>query len=181
MDAQLTHIFLLELQRQARFGLMAGHDLNQALAALDLDRLWYSVQSLLVAAGNVSKLLWPSDPKIPDRAATLKQALNVPDDSPLEPRTFRNHFEHFDERLETWATSSDHRNVVDSNVGPPGAIVGIDPGDFLRNFDPTSGAITFRGDTYDIQPIAQALTEVYDTATQEIARRRLDPGGLSTT
>jgi len=43
---------------------------------------------------------------------------------------FRNHFEHFDERLEEWAKSSERHNFVDSNIGPPNMIDGIDPKDY---------------------------------------------------
>ncbi len=129
-----------------RFGLIASDDLQAALRAGDTDRIWFSVQGLLIAAGNVSKLLG-----LPHRGfltvdKKVRKALSVPEDSPLAPRAFRNHFEHFDERLEAWATSSTRRNFADSNVGPTGMIPGLDPGDFLRNFDTTNHAATFRGE-----------------------------------
>ncbi|HEX2279032.1 MAG TPA: hypothetical protein VHN13_18205, partial [Candidatus Tectomicrobia bacterium] len=78
------------------------------------------------------------------------------EDSPLAPRTFRNHFEHFDARLEDWAVSSEHRTFVDANIGPTGMISGFDPGDCLRNFDPHTFTITFRGDHYHLPPIVEA-------------------------
>jgi hypothetical protein len=165
MDAQVQKIFVREVERQARFALIAAHDLDRALTAGDMDRLWYSIQGLLVSVGNVSKLLWPSANHAP-RGETLRKLLGVPNDSALAPRTFRNHFEHFDERLESWATSSARRNFVDSNVGPPGMIVGLDDEDFLRNFDTQSHAVTFRGDRYLFPPILEAVEKVHRSAAE---------------
>ena len=84
------------------------------------ERFWYSVQAFLVAAGNISKLLWPTywkgEDLLPGRGAELKVSLEVEEDSPLEPRTFRKHFEHFDLRLEQWAISMEPRIFVDSKI-----------------------------------------------------------------
>jgi hypothetical protein len=146
---------------------MAASDLAVAVASGDMHRLWYSAQALLVAAGNVSKLLWPPNPKYQQRGRELRASLGVKEDSPLAPRTFRNHFEHFDERLEDWATSSNRRSLVDSSVVPAGAIQGVDPGDFLRNLDPDTYSLTFRGDAYDLRAVIGALQVLHGTARRE--------------
>ena len=167
MDKMVLRIFQQEVERQCKFSLLALKDLDQALENRDMDRIWYSVQSFLVAAGNISQILWPPKPLLPERGAELRASLFVSGDSPLEPRTFRNHFEHFDERLEAWATSSKRRNFADSNVGPTGMIAGLEPGDYLRNFDTTLFAITFRGDLYDLRPIADAVRDLWEKALVE--------------
>jgi hypothetical protein len=160
VDQHLKEIFVLEVERQCTFGLIATRDLDVALQAGDMDRIWYSVQALLIAVGNLSKLLWPLA-KFEQRGRALRETFNLKEDSALAPRKFRNHFEHFDERLEDWATSSRHRNFVDSNVGPPNMVVGIDAEDFLRNFDTQDVAVTFRGDHYLLIPIVNAIAEIY--------------------
>ena len=47
------------------------------------DRFWYSVQSLLMAAANVSKLLWPTYRKgenlVPGRGVELRKSLGIGD------------------------------------------------------------------------------------------------------
>ena len=65
MDTQLLQKYLFEIARQCGFSLLAYEDLNQALLQLNMDvqyqlryqksmeRLWYSVQSFLVASGNI--------------------------------------------------------------------------------------------------------------------------------
>jgi hypothetical protein len=167
MDKNTLRIFQLEIERQCSFAIIAVQDLQKALQVPDMDRIWYSIQSFLVAAGNVSKLLWPSSARIPDRAKELKNSLGVDDSSPLAPRTFRNHFEHFDERLEDWAMSSKRKNFVDSNVGPSGMISGIDLEDYLRNFNTTKNAVTFRGDEYNLKPMVDAIIELHGKASIE--------------
>jgi hypothetical protein len=167
VDKMLLRIFQWEVERQASFGLIAAQDLERALRSADTDRVWYSVQSLLVAVGNVSKLLWPGRSTVPRRGEELRTSLGIPDDSALQPRTFRNHFEHFDERLEQWATSSQRKNFADSNIGPTGMISGLEPGDYLRNFDTTKYAVTFRGDTYLLNPLIEALQELHARASVE--------------
>lgn len=156
----MEEIFVREVERQCKFGLIATDDLRVALETADMDRIWYSVQAILVAVGNLSKILWPAAPS-EERGRVLRESLGVTDDSVLAPRTFRNHFEHFDERLDRWATSSQHRNLADSNVGPPNMIQGIEPQDFLRNFDNQNFAVTFRGDTYSLAPIVDAVRELH--------------------
>jgi hypothetical protein len=136
------------------------------------DRLWFSVQAFLVAAGNISKLLWPPDkPLLPERGPELRANLEVEENSPLKPRTFRNHFEHFDKRLEQWAVSSKHRVFIDSNIGLGGKISGAEPGDYLRNFEPRNFAVTFRGDSYHLQPIAEAIEQLWHRATVRLQQR----------
>lgn len=163
----ILRIFQREVERQCRFALIAIQDLNLALQASNMDRIWYSIQAFLVAAGNISKLLWPSRALLPERGSELRESLSISHDSPLEPRKFRNHIEHFDERLEQWATSSKRRNFVDSNIGPPNMIVGIDPEDFLRNFDTVNFAVTFRGDVYNLRPVIKAISDLWQRAVVE--------------
>ena len=164
MEEMVLRIFQREVERQCMFGLMAVENLNQALQSHSMDDIWYHIQAFLVAAGNISKLLWPPKLRFAERGAELRKSLSVGDDSPLAPRTFRNHFEHFDERLEEWATSSERHNFADSNVGPPGAIVGLDQRDYLRNFDPVNLTVTFRGDSYQIKPIIDSIQVLWQKA-----------------
>jgi hypothetical protein len=118
-EERVLNLFKLEVRTQARYGLTALNDLRQALDALRpsraqdeqiqtqlMDRIWYSIHGFLSAAGNMSKLLWPSRRAEADAAArrtALRRDLQVEEDSPLASRVLRNHFEHFDERLDAWA------------------------------------------------------------------------------
>jgi hypothetical protein len=45
--------------------------------------------------------------------------------------------------------------------------VGLEPEDFLRNFDSTLFAVTFRGDVYNLKPIADAVRDLWEKAVVE--------------
>jgi len=170
METRLLRIFQREVERQCRFAIVASEDMEQSLATEDNDRLWYSVQAFLVAAGNISKLLWPPRPALPQRAEMLRKSLSVKGDSPLKPRCFRDRFEHFDEHLEQWAKSSRSGAFIDSNVGPAGRIKGASEKDYLRNFELATWTVTFRGDSYHLPPLLKAIRLLWQKAVAEAGK-----------
>lgn len=185
MGKMVFRIFQKEIERQCKFAIIAIDEIKNGLSQNNSDIVWYAVQNFLVAAGNISKSLWPSYKKYQEQAEKLekeekvnklrkkaeemkkrgeelRKSLSIKDDSPIQPRKFRNHFEHFDERLEIWASSSKRHNFVDSNIGPSKMITGIDAKDFIRNFDNTTWELTFRGDKYEIKPIIDIIHELHN-------------------
>lgn len=153
MENHLLRCFQGEVAKQCWWAILAIEDVEKALKDLNsgkltnayaMTRLWMSFQTFLVAAGNISKLLWPQSPKIADRGTDLRASLGVEDSSCLETRTFRNHFEHFDERLENFFLSFGPGEFfyIDSNVSPGGISTlakNIDESKVLRHFDPNNG------------------------------------------
>jgi len=166
MDKHVLRTFQREVELQCQFALIAVKDLNSANEAKDMPRLWYSLQSFLVAVANVSKLLWNPKVHMSRRALALRQSLGVQNNSPLQPKLFRNPIDRFDERLEEWAMASKRHNVVDSNVVSPGMISGIDPQDELRNFDHSRCAVTFQGEEHELQPVIDAIVQLRKAAAQ---------------
>ena len=167
MKKMVLKIFQREIERQCKFAIIAIEQIKAGLKNNNSDIIWYAIQNFLIAVGNISKIFWPPNPKYQKRGEELRKSLGIRDDSPIKPRNFRNHFEHFDERLENWATSSKRHNFVDSNIGPSNMIVGIDPEDFLRNFDPTSWTLTFRGDKYELKPLIEVIYDLYPRVLAE--------------
>jgi hypothetical protein len=173
-------MFQREVERQCKFALMAYDDLREALRNNDMWRVWYFVQALIYALGNISYLLWPVRPRIKNRGAQLKSSLSVKDDSPLKARAFRDHFTHFDERLDEWALSSENHDYADSNVGitpGKGVLFWFAEGEYLRNIVrtdyPAQFDITFRGEALSLLPIMKA---VQDLAQKAEAKSRDLPG-----
>jgi len=164
MEKMVLQIFQGEIEKQCKFAIIAIEQIKTGLANTnsDLDVVWYAIQNFLVAVANISKFFWPQYPISQKRGEELRNSLGIKNDSPIGPRKFRNHFEHFDERLEDWATSSKRHNFIDSNIGPLNMMIaGIDQQDFLRNFDPTTWTLTFRGDKYELKPIVEVIYDLY--------------------
>jgi hypothetical protein len=174
MEKMILRIFQKEIEKQCKFAIIAIKQIKAGLTNNNLDLVWYAIQSFLVSVANISKILWSnSKPQKKEgelrdkRREELRKSLGIEDDSPIKPKIFRNCFEHFDERLEKWAASSKRRNFVDSNIAPSNMIMGIDPEDFLRNFDPTSWILTFRGDKYELKPVIEVIYNLYAKLSAE--------------
>jgi hypothetical protein len=176
MDDRLRSLFLSEVARQAAFGQRAARDLKMAIESGDLDAFWYSMQNLLVAAGNVSKLLWPSAVKkqslsdeMRDRGKELRGILSLDDSSALKCRELRNQLEHFDEYLHKWEFAPAAHGIVDDNIGSI-KLIAANPRGYLRNYDPLAEVLHLHGNDYQIRPVVDAL----DDLASKIKRMR-DP------
>src|SRR5258705_13763149 len=91
-------VFIGEIVLQSKIAQRAAERLQATQKNFDKVEVWCSIQSILVAAGNVSKILWPNQ-KHKVRGERLRQILKVQKSNLLSDRRFRNHFEHYDERI----------------------------------------------------------------------------------
>ncbi|MFL1562454.1 hypothetical protein ACI77J_14685 [Pseudomonas sp. O64] len=141
-----------------------------------------SVHSFLTHLSNISRLIWPpalspkqncfcGKPRAMDltcgtcvarmRSTEILNALDILEpEHILKNRTLRDHLEHFDERLDKWMQTSKRRCYVQDNIGPLGAIQGLDQVDMMRNYDPTTGSFSFRGETYSLVDLFAGLQDV---------------------
>lgn len=160
-------VFISELSRQCEFASYSFNAIRDCLATHNRNGVWYHVQSFLIATANISKLLWNSKESIKGRTRALRDALGVPEDSLLKSRNMRNNFEHFDERLETWALKHG-RVFVSNNIGPIGLfdIPGVSRDSYLRNLDPATLQLTFQGQTYDLPSIMVSLNTLNSSITK---------------
>lgn len=182
MNGLVLKVFQREVQRQCRFAMIANEGMDEALRLSEAsgineamthdEHFWYSLQAFLISVGNISKLLWPSSPGkgkqriIPNRGEKLRESLDVPEDSCLQSRKLRNHFEHFDERLERWANPARlAHSLIDSNLLSSDLFGGENHHSMLRNFDPERRVVTFSEDRYDLQPILDEVEKLWRRAS----------------
>jgi hypothetical protein len=99
----------------------------------------------------ISKMLKATDDSSPPKS--IGGLLGVPDTSLIHHRVFRNHLEHYDERLKRWIQQfGPNCNIGMNNIGPkskisfPGLV-------FVRHFDPTTGCFTFVNDEFDLKAL----------------------------
>jgi hypothetical protein len=202
MNAHLRSVYLRELARQCEFALFAIGRLNAALQSLGQPNsqaaqteVFRSLHSFLAHASNASRILWPPSARrrkgesdgifkmrrarTEERGRTLRNTVGLDDGTPLKDRTLRDHLEHFDERIAEWDETSERKNYVQDTIGPPNAIVGIDPGDAMRWYDPTTNHYLFRGERFDMQALASAidrLKPIADVAAEAARREGIPPG-----
>ena len=167
MDLMLLRIFQRQVADQCRFALGGVHLINAALGEQNKDVLWVGCQQFLVGAANVSKALWGQRSKFETQRAPLRDSLSVSAESPLKNMTFRNHFEHYDERIDRWWAESVSHNILDQMIGSPSAVQGFESQESFRIYDPGSHTIYFWGEDFAVEPIARELDRVYPLAKSE--------------
>jgi hypothetical protein len=171
VDSQLQQLFVMEIKNQCIFAKIAYNDFRRSLESNDMDRIWYSIQGFLVAVANISKMLWSTKVKYPNRGEDLRKSLSVDNNSPLNSRKVRNHFEHFDDRLETWYEESPTHRYIDRSIASGINFVGGSaPIDYIRNFDNDRSVLTFRGEEYEIIPVINAVEELLQSTEKELNR-----------
>jgi hypothetical protein len=111
-------IFLGEIVLQSKIAFRANERLEATNDSFDNLEVWCSIQSILVCAANVSKILWPTYKKHEKRGERLRKTLKVEANNPLSNREFRNHFEHYDSRIDEWFENCSGGVYVDLAMNP---------------------------------------------------------------
>ena len=174
METSLLRQFQREVERQCQFAMIALQDMDEASANSDGKLFWYSVQGLLVAVESISRLLWPPNPDASERGAALRENLGVGEDSPLKSRDFVERFLRYEESLEEWHESSEHRRFFDSYTEPLDVLAETPPEDRFRGYQLEENALLFHSETYELAPISQALEELQRNAEEEMQKPRFD-------
>jgi hypothetical protein len=170
-------MLLRVFQRQVEFQLEAllnAHDrLVEALRDTEMAEIWFSVETLLSAAANVSKALWGQGSAVNAARQPLRDSLEVTDKSPLSERRMRNHFEHYDDRLDEWWAKSPTHNIADMNVMAVGAL--DDRLTIFRQLDPDTMEVVFWGDTFSIPEIVDEALRILPIVAREAAKPHWEP------
>ncbi len=187
MESFVETIYLEELQTQCDWALAATNGLNQCLSASGPDstaHFFRFAAAMLQHAGLASKLLWPPGSRLgyknkraKVRAQYLRQVLNIDDTHELKNRSLRDHFEHYDERLDDWLANSPNRIFVNNVIGPRSIIGGnaIQDHEIIKLFNPETKELVFRGSPYNVQQIVNAVQDIRArtiSRLQELERAR---------
>lgn len=158
-------IFIDEIALQAKIAKRASERLKDTHETFDKIEVWCSLQSILVATGNVSKILWPINKKYKQRGERLRIMLKVTDDNPISDRKFRNHFEHFDERIEDWFKHSPNGLYIDQAMNPSLRSDGLTLNTH-RGYNSFNNTLVFRDEILDLDEVLAALEKIYDICCQ---------------
>lgn len=150
-------IFIGEILLQSKIAQRAFERLQATHENFDRLEVWCSIQSILVSAANVSKILWPN--KNRPRGKRLRQMLKVEEDNVLSNRKFRNHFEHYDERIEEWFDNRLNGVYIDLAMNP--SLGGGFGGNGHRGYNSFDNSLIFRGERLDLNKVLTTLSEIH--------------------
>jgi len=159
-------ILISEIVLQSKIAQRAAERLQSKHDNFDHVETWCSIQSILVAAGNVSKILWPSE-KYKIRGERIRQLLKVEKDNPLSSRKFRNHFEHYDERIEEYFKYNSQGVYVDLAMNPSmrDPFFPNSTSNTHRGYNSFNNTVVFRGETLDLVELLAALDQILKDCT----------------
>lgn len=121
---------------------------------------------MLVAHGNISKLLWPGDGERRREREPLRHSLDVTEPFDETERDMRNHYEHLDKRLDEWwdaSSAGKSRFYGDYNIGPIDQLTNIpcNQKSTLRHYDPKTKKLLFWGsEEWDVQKMISKIADL---------------------
>lgn len=153
-------VFLSEIVLQAKTAQKAAERLQTANNTFDHVEVWSSIQSILVSAANVSKILWPFKKQNKVRGERLRQLLKVDKTNILSDRKFRNYFEHYDDEIEDWFNNHPSAVYIDLVMNP--SLQGYLASSCHRGYNSFNNTLIFRGESLDLTEVLKALEEIFD-------------------
>jgi hypothetical protein len=147
-----------EIWTQCHFAERAFSNLDPKAAA-NSDIVFSSIHSFLSHCAMVSKLL-----KAKEQSLRIGAVLNIPVSSKIHKREFRNHLEHYDERLKTWIRQKGvNRSIGTYNIGPKSSL-GIPNIVFVSHYDPTTSTFTFVDEDLELRELHQEILQTKSIA-----------------
>lgn len=151
-------VLISEIVLQTKIAQRASERLHATHESFDRLDVWCSIQSILVATGNISKILSPIYKKYEARGNRLRELLKVGDDNPLLDRKFRNYFEHYDERIEELFNNTS--SVVYRDLAMNPSFRGASAANVHRGYNSFNNTLIFRGQVLDLNKVSKALEEI---------------------
>jgi hypothetical protein len=132
--------------------------------------LWYSAQAMMTAVANVHKALWGNGKGDVATREPVRLALAIDTDSAisLEARKMRNNFDHYEDRIRTWAESRE--GLMLEGVGPRPLIDGHTQMALWRSYDPATDTLSFWDSSLSLTAIEQEAQRLIPIA-EDIARQ----------
>jgi hypothetical protein len=176
MDTFLLRVFQGQVEHQCQAVLVNDSLLRNAMNtdAPNQETIWAAIQGILTAAANISKALWGTEGRSATQREDLRTSIQVADTSPIAITRMRNHFDHFDERIDRWWKNSTNHNYADYIIGPDMFAMGLDVSDIFRHLNQETGEVIFWGDRYSLTEIVDEINRILPLVAAEAAKPHWD-------
>jgi hypothetical protein len=181
----------MEIRDQCMMARVAFANLKNGINSFDRYLCWSLVQTILASLANISKIFWPAYDKDKAekseeyslrakqyslRGTYLRQLLLIDKRSPLNSRTLRSYFEHYDERLQDWAEKSKNLVLINRNIISEGSM-NVSNGDIptpaahMGTLEPTTFILTFWNDSIEIPVLMKSIEELLETIEKKVVEQ----------
>lgn len=146
-----------EIWTQSHFAEIAYRNIDPK-AVKGTDAVFSSIHSFLSHSANVSKLLIADDGEMLQK--TIGDILKIPKNSDIHNRKFRNHLEHYDERLKNWIKEKGINATIGTyNIGPK-SMIQIPDMVFVSHYDPTDNTFTFVNEDFSLDVLFNEIVKI---------------------
>src|SRR3989344_972283 len=148
---------IYEISAQANFAEIAYSHIDPK-AANGNDAVFSSIHSFLSHCAMISKMLAANDDDNPPKL--IGDVLGISNTSLIHRRVFRNHLEHYDERLKEWIKKfGANVNIGTHNIGPRDALQ-IPNMVFVSHYDQTNRTFTFVNEDFDLGALSTEVQRI---------------------
>lgn len=148
-----------EISTQCHF---AELSFNKLPAATGTDDIFMSIHSFLSHCAMVSKML--KSKFEPNDSESIGDILKISLSSIIHTRDFRNHLEHYDERLRDWIDKYPEDITIATYNSVPKTMIKGGNVVFVNNYDPLTKMYTFVDEDFDLKPLASEVTRIRELA-----------------
>lgn len=172
MDMNFISLHIHELRSQCRFIEASVEILNQSLENEGASGVFYALQNILSGTNHISRLIWTPRKKGKERAASLREMLNLPEKHPLNNDNLLMMSENFDEANDVWITQSKGEYILYDFIGDIANSThkDVEAKNIFRAFDTPTKTYSFRGVGYNMEATLKALGDVSTRVNQVHAR-----------
>lgn len=163
MSFYKNSVLINEIVLQSKIALRAFEKLENYEKSVDI---WLYIQSILVSSANISKILWPKSSNYKIRAIEFRLLLNIADDNILSSREFRNHFEHFDERIEDYFKEYNGGLYLDLFITSKHSTNNLDMEyNFIhRSYDICNQILIYKNSRLNLKIVKESILEIYKSS-----------------
>lgn len=168
MDMNVIGLHIHELRNQCRFVEASVGILNQSIENQASIGIFFALQNILLGTNQISRMLWTPRKKGRERAAALRQLLELPEKYPLNNDNILSLADHADEANDQWIAQSKDQYILYDFIGniAESQHKDVDVKNIFRAFDTSSKIYTYLGTSFNLEALLKAIANVSNRVNQ---------------
>ena len=168
MDMNVIGLHIHELRNQCRFIEASVGILNQSMENQASVGIFFALQNIMLGTNQISRTLWTPRKKGKERAASIRQVLELPEKYPLNNEGILSLVDHADEVNDQWINQSKDEYILYDFIGDiaNSQHKDIELKNIFRAFDVNTKIYTFRGISFNLEALLKAIGDVSNRVNQ---------------